>query len=217
MRYPGTPRQRLAIVLILAIGLLIVDGVRKRWFTANDEGRVSPGETKPAESVPPSAVPPEKPPQRSSPSRGGEAIGPAESPMSSYWPWGPFFVEVRGRQFHWHYRMPGVDGVLHTPDDRFSIDELHVPIGVDVAMTVNSDDYVYTYSVPGLALRRIAVPELTYPLEFRGVETACYDVVADPLCRVRIYHGDLMGRIVVDDWPEFSAWCNALPVRSPSN
>lgn len=202
MRYPGTPRQRFFILVILALGLLIFDAVRKHRRQAEGERPESSSPSQRDDA--PSATPA---------NRGDAApvVGPARSDLSHDWPAGPLEVEVRGRRFEWHYRLPGPDGRLETPDDRFAVNELHVPKMVDVWLTVRSDDYVYTYSVPGLALRRIAVPELTYPLEFRGSVAACYDVVADPMCRVRLYHGDLMGRLVVDEWPDFRAWFNSLP------
>lgn len=214
MRYPGTPRQRFVVLVILALGLLIFDAVRKHRRRADGERPEAPSSSQrdDAPATPAANQAPAAPAQESEPPEGDRpAIGPAKSDLSHDWPVGPLEVEVRGRRFEWHYRLPGPDGRLETPDDRFAVNELHVPKLVDVWLTVRSDDYVYTYSVPGLALRRIAVPELSYPLEFRGSVAACYDVVADPMCRVRLYHGDLMGRLVVDEWPDFRAWFNSLP------
>jgi len=115
-------------------------------------------------------------------------------------------VEVTGHEFAWNYRLPGQDGELDTADDVRVRDELHLPLDCDVELLVKSDDFVYTLSIPELALRKIAIPELVYVLQFRTNTPGTFEVVADPLCGVRLFHGEDMGRVVIEPATEFQTW-----------
>ena len=115
-------------------------------------------------------------------------------------------IEATGREFAWNYRLAGQDGELNTADDVRVQDELHLPLDCDVELLVKSDDFVYTLSIPELELRKIAIPELVYVLQFRTTRPGTFDVVADPLCGVRWFHDEDMGRVVIESPPEFQTW-----------
>lgn len=119
---------------------------------------------------------------------------------------GPIRIIVTGHDFFWHFRFPGPDDVFHTRDDVTVDKELHLPLSRDVVFLVTSDDYIYTLSIPALKLRSVAVPDLTYPLEFRTERADSFDVVADPMCGVRLFHDGAMAKIVVQSQPGFEAW-----------
>ena len=119
-------------------------------------------------------------------------------------------IEVTGREFAWNYRLAGQDGELDTADDVRVQDELHLPLDCDIELLVKSDDFVYTLSIPELELRKIAIPELVYVLQFRTTRPGTFDVVADPLCGVRWFHDEDMGRVVIESPPEFQTWYGSV-------
>lgn len=128
-----------------------------------------------------------------------------ENPASNNLPV-PVVIEARGHLFEWSFRYPGRDRKLGTPDDLRFDKELHLPVGVDVELKLESDDYMYIFSNAELGLRQIAVPELTYTVKFQAAKAGSFDLLADPLCGWRSLHDDLMGRIIVQSAPEFDVW-----------
>ena len=89
--------------------------------------------------------------------------------------------------------------------------DLHLPLDRDVVLVVTSDDNVYTLSIPALQLRRIAVPELTYTLEFHTTTLGSFDVVMDPMCGARFFQEGPMGRLTIQPRGEFEAWLACVP------
>ncbi|MFO0868295.1 MAG: hypothetical protein U0935_05055 [Pirellulales bacterium] len=231
MRFPGSTRTRFTAILILGTLLLAVDAVR-RWeppveqvgqdeVVGQDE-RIARNAFGGAPSVlaekdprPPTTTPS----AASEPHTNTAGTTGGGDPAAGWAPRGPepLVIEVLGSDFRWHYRWPGGDGQLGTADDRESVGELHVPQHVPIRLLVRSRDYVYVYSVPGLALRRIAVPELTYSLDFLATAPACYQVVVDPLCRVRPWHDEDLGQVIVDAPEDYERWWASLPQRGPTN
>lgn len=128
-------------------------------------------------------------------------------------PAGAVKVAATGRDFFWDFRYPGADDKFDKPDDLCVERELHLPLDRDIVLLVTSDDNVYTLSIPELNLRRIAVPELTYTLEFRTTSLGSFDIVMDPMCSVRLFQEGPMGRLVVQPRAEFEKWLAAVPAR----
>jgi cytochrome c oxidase subunit 2 len=115
-------------------------------------------------------------------------------------------VEMRGRNYLWWFRYPGPDGKLDTPDDVEAGNELHAPVGARVDLLLRSDDYVYALTVPGLERSQVVVPGRTGTMTIQTSAPGSYEVLADPLCGVRLYHDEHMGRILVQPPREFLAW-----------
>lgn len=122
----------------------------------------------------------------------------------------PIQIQVVGHDFFWRFRFPGPDAEFNTEDDVSVADALHLPAERDIVFLVTSDDYVYTLAIPDLGLRQIAVPELTFPLTFRVTEERSFEVTADPLCGVRLFHGEYMGKVIVQSESSFDAWYEGL-------
>lgn len=122
----------------------------------------------------------------------------------------PIRVLVVGHEYFWRFRFPGPDAEFNTSDDVRVENELHLPVERDIEFLITSDDYVYTFAIPELDLRQIAIPELTYHLTFRIMEERSLDITADPLCGVRLFHDEHMGKIVVERASTFDSWYETL-------
>jgi heme/copper-type cytochrome/quinol oxidase subunit 2 len=118
----------------------------------------------------------------------------------------PIQIEARGKRFEWSFRYPGRDGELGTSDDFRSDKELHLPLETDVALKLESDDFIYIMSNSGLGLKQIAVPELTHTLKFHTAKIGRFELLTDPLCGWRPLHDDLMGRVIVHSVTDFNDW-----------
>lgn len=75
-------------------------------------------------------------------------------------------IEVTGDEFKWYFRYPGADGVLGTCDDQHSVQNMFLPDNANVNLKLKSNDYVYTFTLPELGLKEIAVPGLSFELHF---------------------------------------------------
>lgn len=113
-------------------------------------------------------------------------------------------VEITGHDYKWIVRYPGEDGKLETPDDVFGRQDLHVPVGVETTVLLKSRDYVYTFALPDMNCREIAVPDLEFTLRFKPDAAGTYELVGDNMCGST--HPDLLGKLVVQTAPEFRAW-----------
>ena len=122
-------------------------------------------------------------------------------------PWKPvetLAVEVVGHDFRWHYRFPGPDGELGTPDDLRASGPLHLPVGADVELRLTSQDFVYQLELPHLGLKEIAVPELTFSMEFSTDREGRFELRGDEFCGYA--HESLITTLVVESQDEFRDW-----------
>lgn len=115
-------------------------------------------------------------------------------------------ARANGRGFRWYFDYPGPDGEFDTADDRQGEPTLRVPINSTVKLEITSSDYLYTFSIPELGLKQIAVPRLTHTLSFRADRAGQFDLKADPLCGFRLLHGEVMGKLLVVERKKFEAW-----------
>jgi cytochrome c oxidase subunit 2 len=119
----------------------------------------------------------------------------------------PLVIRATGRDFYWHFAYPGRDGTLGTADDITSDRDVHVPIGRPVKIELASEDYVYTFGAPELGLKEIAVPELSFAIDFTPEKPGRYQLEVDPLCGLRFAHeNDTMGQLVIEPAAEVKAW-----------
>lgn len=116
----------------------------------------------------------------------------------------PLVAMATGREFQWQFTYPGPDAALGTDDDVHSEKVLYLPPKHEVLLSLQSEDYIYTLTLPEHNLKEIAVPSLTFTMRFRTSSNATLDLLVDPLCSFRFYHDKLMGQIIVQDKDDFS-------------
>lgn len=114
-----------------------------------------------------------------------------------------FAVQVTGSDFRWHVRYPGPDGRAGTEDDVRGERDVHLPACTSARIDLESDDYIYTFSLPHLGLREIAVPAMTFALEFDTGPVGTYDLRGDQLCGYA--HPALIGKLVIEPAADFDA------------
>ena len=132
----------------------------------------------------------------------------AESVPEEPAPSAPLLIEVTGDDFNWYHRYPGTDGELRTEDDVVAIRNVHVPVNTKTTLELHSKDYVYTFALPHLGLKEIAVPDMTFSLEFEEDTPGTYELRGDQLCGYS--HPDLIGKLVVETQQDFVSWLENL-------
>ena len=102
-------------------------------------------------------------------------------------------IEVTGSEFNWHFRYPGKDGKLGTQDDHHSIQNLYLPNNSHITLKLTSTDYVYSFAVPELNKEEIAVPELSFEMQFKTGDAKTLTLLGDQLCGY--IHPTLIGKV----------------------
>jgi heme/copper-type cytochrome/quinol oxidase subunit 2 len=142
-----------------------------------------------------------------------------QSKEENLWPTSfgsPLRIEARGSDRSWRFSYFGPDGILGTNDDLQSTANLRLPVGVEVILSLRSDDFVYVFTCPALNLKEIAVPDLEFSISFRADRLGEFDLLMDPMCGFRLPPGKTMGIVSVDSESDFRRWLQEYIDRSSS-
>jgi cytochrome c oxidase subunit 2 len=140
-------------------------------------------------------------------------------------------VEAVGKQWHWTYRFPGVDGKLGTVDAKYVSDknpfginpddpngqddvlvaspEVHLPIGKPVKVLLRSIDVLHNFSVAQIRVKMDLVPGLVTYVWFIPTLAGKFDILCEELCGIA--HFTMRGSLVVDEERAFQAWLSSYP------
>ena len=127
-------------------------------------------------------------------------------------PKGDVHVEIVARQFQWHVTYPGPDGKLGTADDFAIDDELHVPAGKDVRVTLKSQDVIHSFFIPNVRLKQDAVPGRAIDVWFNVVKPGTHEIACAELCGFG--HYTMRGKLIVHAAEEYDGWVRA---QSPTS
>src|SRR5438105_221280 len=97
-------------------------------------------------------------------------------------------VYVVGRQWMWH--------VQHTGGQR-EINQLHVPVGRPVKITLTSQDVVHSFFIPAFRLHRDAVPGRYTDVWFEATKVDRYRLYCSEYCGTN--HSAMIGEVIVMD------------------
>ena len=116
----------------------------------------------------------------------------------------PPLAVVVGRQFEWRIRYAGKDGRLFTPDDVHVVNELHVPVGEEIVLQIESQDVLHSFFLPNLRLKQDLVPGMRQLVWFKAIKEGTFDIVCAELCGWG--HYKMRGRLVVESREKFQQW-----------
>ena len=117
-------------------------------------------------------------------------------------------VTVTGHQWWWEFEYPDL-GVL-------TANELHLPQGEAIDLTLESADVIHSFWVPKLAGKTDAIPQGHRRMWLRGDAVGEYFGQCAELCGVQ--HANMRFRVFVDSRDEFNNWVRAqrTPPSAPS-
>jgi cytochrome c oxidase subunit 2 len=102
---------------------------------------------------------------------------------------------VVGRQ--WMWKIQHLEG-------RREIDELHVPVGRPVRLTMTSEDVIHSFYVPAFRVKMDAVPGRYSTVWFEATKPGTYHLFCAEYCGT--LHSGMIGRVVAMEPAEFQAW-----------
>ena len=114
-------------------------------------------------------------------------------------------AEVTARQFQWVIRYPGLDRKLHTPDDLFTVNDLHFVTGKPALIHLRSADVLHSFFLPHFRVKQDAVPGLTIPVWFDSDRAGSFELVCAELCGWG--HYKMRGKVTVHkNQSDFDEW-----------
>jgi cytochrome c oxidase subunit 2 len=124
-------------------------------------------------------------------------------------------VRVIAQQWAWTFVHAGPDGILDTPDDIRTVDELHVELGKTYEYQLQSRDVLHSFSVPVFRLKQDAVPGRTIKGWFKPILDGSWDIQCTEICGIG--HGIMAARIFVEKPVAHADWVKAhAPVAALS-
>jgi cytochrome c oxidase subunit II len=113
-------------------------------------------------------------------------------------------VTVRGYQWWWEFQYPSLKVV--------TANELHVPVGRPVALTLEGPDVIHSFWVPQLGGKRDVVPGRLNRLTFTAETPGEYRGQCAEFCGVS--HANMGMRVIVDTDEAFARWVAAQKAES---
>jgi cytochrome c oxidase subunit 2 len=115
-------------------------------------------------------------------------------------PAGALALSVTGKRWMWK--------VQH-PEGPREINELHVPVGVPIELTMISEDVIHSFYIPAFRLKRDVLPGRFSKLTFTADRVGEYHLFCAEYCGTK--HSQMIGRVVVMQDSDYQAWLSGAP------
>ena len=104
-------------------------------------------------------------------------------------------IYVVGKQWMWK---------IQHPDGRREINELHVPVGRAVRLTMGSEDVIHSFYVPAFRVKADVVPGRLTTLWFKATKPGRYHLFCAEYCGTQ--HSGMIGWVEAMEPDDFQAW-----------
>jgi cytochrome c oxidase subunit 2 len=114
-------------------------------------------------------------------------------------------INVVGKRWMWKLQ--------HMSGQR-EINELHLPVGVPVKLTLTSEDVIHSFFVPAFRIKKDAVPGRYNTIWFTPTKTGRYHLFCAEYCGTK--HSAMIGTVIVLEPAQFQAWLAGGPAAGQS-
>jgi cytochrome c oxidase subunit II len=90
------------------------------------------------------------------------------------------------------------------PEGPREIDQLHIPVGEPIKLTMTSEDVIHDFGVPAFRVKKDVVPGMYSTEWFTATETGEFHLFCDQYCGTG--HSHMVGSIVVMKPDDYSRW-----------
>src|SRR5271154_3441214 len=104
-------------------------------------------------------------------------------------------IFVIGKQWMWH---------LQHPEGPREINELHVPVGVPVKLTMTSQDVIHDFYFPAFRVKKDVLPGRYSSIWFEPTETGTFHLFCAQYCGTN--HSQMIGWVYVMSPTDYAAW-----------
>jgi len=109
-------------------------------------------------------------------------------------------IFITGKQWMWRAQHP---------DGQREINELHVPLGRRVKLTMTSEDVIHSYYIPAFRTKTDVVPGRYTTSWFTPTKTGTFHLFCAEYCGTQ--HSGMIGKVVVMDYTDYQAWLRGVP------
>lgn len=102
---------------------------------------------------------------------------------------------VTGKQWMWKFQHP---------EGPREINELHVPVGQPIKLTMTSEDVIHSFFVPAFRVKMDVIPGRYTTVWFEATKTGTFDLFCAEYCGAE--HSLMVGSIVVMEPREYEEW-----------
>ena len=113
-------------------------------------------------------------------------------------------IQVTGKQYEWHFRYAGKDGVFGTEDDVTKLGVMHVPVNRNIIVKLRTRDVLHSFWLKNARLKQDLLPGQTIPQWFNPYKTGTFEITCAELCGIG--HTRMRGTLIVESQAEFEAW-----------
>jgi cytochrome c oxidase subunit 2 len=106
-------------------------------------------------------------------------------------------LNVVGKQWMWKIQHPG---------GQREINEMHVPVGEVVKLTLASQDVIHSFYIPAFRIKQDVVPGRFTTEWFKATRPGIYHIFCAEYCGKD--HSHMRGRVIVMSPPEYQDWLN---------
>ena len=107
-------------------------------------------------------------------------------------------VFVIGKQWMWK---------IQHPDGQREINELHIPVGRPVKLTLTSEDVIHDFFVPAFRTKIDVIPGRYVHTWFQPTKTGRFHLFCSQYCGTS--HSNMVGTVVVMEREEYADWLNS--------
>ncbi len=113
-------------------------------------------------------------------------------------------IYVTGKQWMWKFQ--------HMAGQR-EINQLHVPVGRPVKLTMASEDVIHSLYIPAFRVKRDVVPGRYSTLWFEATKTGTYHLFCAEYCGTQ--HSGMGGQVVVMEPAQYEEWLGGAALAAP--
>ncbi|MBK5292835.1 MAG: cytochrome c oxidase subunit II [Acidobacteriia bacterium] len=115
-------------------------------------------------------------------------------------PEGAMEIFVTGKQWMWK---------LQHPEGQREINELHVPVGRAVKLTMATEDVIHSFYIPAFRVKKDVVPGIYSSMWFEPTKPGKYHLFCAEYCGNQ--HSGMIGWVHVLSEPDYEAWLSGAP------
>lgn len=112
-------------------------------------------------------------------------------------------IDLTGWQWWWQARYPSDHGRIAFA----TANELHIPVGRPIVITLHGGDVIHSFWVPNLHGKKDLLPGITSTIELRADRAGTYDGPCAEFCGAE--HARMALRVVADPPGRYAAWAAA--------
>jgi cytochrome c oxidase subunit II len=110
-------------------------------------------------------------------------------------PKGSLEIFVTGKEWMWK---------IEHPEGQREINELHVPLGRPVKLTMTSEDVIHDFFVPAFRVKKDVLPGRYTTLWFEATKVGTFHLFCAQYCGA--FHAGMIGSIIVQEPDEYERW-----------